>query len=125
MELVVQRQWLTDKSTCGELLLDGAFECYTLEPQKDQSKGKPFAIPAGTYQVKLLKSDHFHMVTPHILNVNGFEAIEIHPGNDPEATHGCTLVGTTLAKDFVGNSRLAFANLMPKLKEPINITYVG
>lgn len=125
MNLVIQRQWLTDKSTGGELLVDGEFQCFTLEPQKDTSRGKPFAIPQGRYQIKLLLSARFEMVTPHVMNVPGFEAIEIHPGNYPRDTEGCTLVGKTRDTDFVGDSKIAFTELMAKILDESWITYLG
>lgn len=115
MTLVLQRIWYTDKSTCGELLIDGQMFCYTMEPRKDQSKGKPYAIPAGTYTVVLQPSPHFQMTTPHLLNVPGFEAIEIHPGNYPEDTHGCILVGAEHQEDLITGSRDTFNKLMAQL----------
>jgi hypothetical protein len=103
--------------------IDGEFFCDTLEPQKDQSKGKPYSIPAGTYEVKLLPSFHFKEITPHLIDVPGFEVVEIHPGNYPKDTHGCTLVGSLHLENFVGNSKAVFTDLMSRLKEPISITY--
>lgn len=125
MELTIQRLEYTDNSTIGELSIDGVFLCWTLEPKKDQSKGKPYCIPSGTYNVTLVMSARFQMVTPHILGVPGFTDIEVHPGNYPTDTEGCTLVGETKEVDFVGLSRAAFALLMSKLVEPITAIYVG
>lgn len=123
MDILVQRKWFTSQSTSGEMSLDGKFFAYTLEPRQDQSKGKPFAIPAGLYQVRLLPSDHFQCTTPHVLNVPGFDEIEIHWGNYPKDTEGCTLIGLTRLVDFVGNSKMAFNQLMAQLAKPISITY--
>ncbi|ABF39226.1 conserved hypothetical protein [Candidatus Koribacter versatilis Ellin345] len=126
MQLTVSRQTYTPRSTCGTLSIDGEFQCFTLEPHADQSQGKPFSIPEGTYQVTLEFSPKFKCDTPHVQHVPGFEAIEIHYGNFPKDTEGCCLVGTTHAPDFVGNSRAAFAELMAKLKAagtPLSVTY--
>ena len=125
MQLTVTRVWHTDLSTCGTLDVDGVFQCYTLEPRADQSRGKPYCIPAGNYVVTLAWSNHFQCLTPHIENVPGFTEIEIHWGNFPKDTEGCTIVGQTHTPDFVGFSKKAFLALMQKLvgQKQISITY--
>jgi len=128
VKLTVFRQLGTANSTPGVLEINGIFQCYTLEPRADQSQGKPFCIPAGSYQVALEMSPKFGFVTPHVLNVPGFEAIEIHIGNYPRDTEGCLLVGETRSADMVGNSALAFESLMTLLrsaKDGISIDYVA
>ncbi|MFZ0212516.1 MAG: DUF5675 family protein [Candidatus Acidiferrales bacterium] len=148
VNLTVNRQQGTVNSTPGLLDLAGVFFCYTLEPRKDQSQGKPYCIPAGAYELEILESPHFtalmaqspawqaafsglfpdgKVLTPHVMNVPGFENIEIHLGNFPKDTEGCCLVGETRAADFVGASDLAFRTLMNRLKNapgPMTITYV-
>jgi len=101
--------------------IDGFFSCYTEEPPR--RAGKPYCIPAGLYQGKMLYSVHFQRLTPHILDVPGFEDIEIHPGNAPRDTHGCTLVGETRGTDFVGNSVLAFNTLVAQLPQEFEVEY--
>ena len=127
MEIVVQRDTFTGNSTTGEMLLDGRFECYTLEPRTDRSEGKPYCIPAGRYLVILAWSERFQQLTPHLQDVPGFTEIEIHPGNFPSDTEGCTVVGTTRGVDMVGSSRIAFGMLMDKLRAQTEIwaTYLG
>lgn len=127
MNLTVQRDTFTDNSTTGELLMDGTFFCYTLEPRSDQSQGKPYCIPAGTYSVTLGWSEKNKMIVPHVLDVPGFEEIEIHPGNFPSDTEGCLLVGLTRDVDVVNSSREAFRDLMARLngQSGITITYIG
>ena len=127
MKLTVMRDIFTDKSTTGELLIDGEFFCYTLEPRSDRSQGKPYCIPPGTYPVTLELSQHFDMVTPHVANVPGFTEIEIHPGNFSTDTKACTVVGSARIADMVENSRATFFRLMDQLQgqDEISITYVG
>ena len=126
MNITVERKLFTPNSTVGEMSLNGTFFCYTLEPRADPSQGKPYCIPAGQYPVTLQMSARFQMITPHVMNVQGFEEIEIHPGNYPKDTEGCCLIGSTRETDFVGNSRATFAQLMPQLQSgPITITYVN
>lgn len=123
MDISVQRRWVTPDSTCGEMSVDGEFFCYTLEPRQDQSKGKPYSIPAGRYQVELRMSPRLKYVTPWVKEVPGFEDVLIHIGNYPRDTEGCCLVGSTRMEDFVGNSRLTFVKLMKELVFPVTITY--
>lgn len=132
MNLTINRIWYTENSTCGEMLIDGEHFCYTLEPRADQSFGKPYCIPAGTYEVLLQYSPRFKRLTPHLQNVPGFTAVEIHMGNYPHNTEGCTLVGGTHPEpDFVGYSDSTFVTLMKRLQdvpveqgERITATYV-
>lgn len=115
LRLKVSRQAFTPLSTQGSLLIQGLPFCHTLEPRKDQSQGKPFCIPIGSYKVELLPSHHFKTITPHILDVPGFTDIEIHWGNAPQDTEGCLLVGDTADKDWVGQSRTTFDALMRQI----------
>src|SRR5947199_363205 len=93
MDLQVTRDKFTPTSTQGLLDINGVFACYTLEPRRDQSQGKPFAIPPLRYRVHLLWSNHFGRITPHLEDVPGFTDIEIHPGKFPRDTEACTMVG--------------------------------
>ena len=117
MIATITRTTFTDKSTIGILDLDAVFEAYTLEP------APPHLIPAGTYPMRMIWSDRFQRVTPHVLNVPGFTAIEWHNGNYPGNTEGCTLVGQTRGIDFVGNSDDALDALIPKLPMDFTVTY--
>jgi hypothetical protein len=138
ISLLVRREEYSPNSTQGELFINGAQFCYCLEPRKDQSAGKPFCIPSGTYQVTLELSPRFGFVTPHIQDVPNFTEIEIHPGNYPHDTEGCLLVGAEKDTDFVGISLPTFNNLMrqisdiaidesttPSDAQGIQITYIG
>jgi len=107
VKLTVTRFIFSPNSTIGILDADGRFLCYTLEPATP--------IPAGTYRLALLPSAKFQTYTPHVLDVPGHTAIEIHPGNSPKDTTDCTLVGKTRAEDWVGNSDEAFNELIAKL----------
>jgi hypothetical protein len=122
MKITVIRDTFTDNSTIGRMLLDDVQFCFTLEPRKDQSQGKPYCIPTGTYLVTLEMSGHFGEVTPHVQAVSDFTEIEIHPGNFSSDTEGCCLVGQTKSVDMVGVSRVVFAKLMERLQGQDNIT---
>lgn len=133
MEIKLVRKEFTDKSTIGELYVNGKFQCYTLEDKdrKLESGGKKeyakTAIPRGTYNVVNSFSNRFQKYLPELQNVPQFAGIRIHPGNTADHSEGCILVGTTKAKDFIGNSRSAFATLFALIKavekkEKITIT---
>lgn len=118
MKLTVTRYWFSPKSAIGMLDIDGVFECYTEEP------APPHRIPAGTYPGRMVWSNRFQRVTPHVYDVPGFTDIEMHNGNFPGDTRGCTLVGETRSTDFVGNSVKALDDLISKLPNDFEIEYV-
>ena len=120
MLMQLKRKWLTDESTIGELAVDGEFECFTLEDVVRDKKIKgETAIPAGTYEIAVTFSNKFKKYMPLLMNVPDFEGVRIHPGNRPEDTEGCILVGQTKDDNFVGHSVAAFENLFPKIQAAI------
>jgi hypothetical protein len=125
MELTLNRIFLGSSATIGELLINDKHFCDTLEdrvrPEGEKVYGKT-AIPEGTYEVKLTHSPRFKKILPEILNVPNFSGIRIHTGNSSKDTEGCILVGTWDGEkeDWVGNSRIAFDELMTLLEEATN-----
>jgi hypothetical protein len=132
MQLELRRKWLSPKSSGGELYVDGAFECFTLEdrfrPPPEPKVPKETCIPEGAYSVVINHSDRFGIEMPLLVDVPQFQGIRIHPGNTPADTEGCILVGRQRDVDQVLNSRAAYDVLFQKLKaavirkEPITIT---
>lgn len=129
MKLKLVREVFGDKATIGKLYVNKDFECYTLE-DKVRDTEKVFgetAIPYGVYQVILSMSPRFKRVLPLLVAVPGFEGVRIHPGNKPEDTEGCLLVGRKVSPDnqTILESKLAFDALFAKLqtatKEKITI----
>jgi len=129
MELILNRKIKTDKSTIGELSINGVHECYILEdvdrglksdmPIKEISKLKIHgvtAIPKGRYKIIITWSNRFKKQLPLLVNVLGFAGIRIHSGNAPKDTEGCLLPGTAYSKDFVSESKIAFNKLFDKIK---------
>jgi hypothetical protein len=116
MHLTLRRASSDTHRTFGELLIDGVFECYTLEDSIRPKKipGKT-AIPAGQYAVALTWSERFQTKLPLVIGVPGFEGIRIHAGNTEADTEGCILVGKDRTKDRIIASRLALAALLTKL----------
>ena len=120
-KFVVQRQTSDGVSTLGELLIDGVHYCWTLEPADP--------IPEGTYDLTIDWSVRFTRLMPHVLDVPGYTGIRLHWGNVAENTIGCTLVGETQGKDFIGHSVDEFNILFQKIQKalaegPCVITYL-
>lgn len=123
MKITVKRLYKTSTSTIGELLIDGVFECYTLEDVEREVKVKSeTAIPKGTYKVIINQSNRFKRLLPLLLNVPNFEGVRIHSGNSNHDTEGCILVGQTRGKDYIGKSRKAFDKLFKKMQAAKDIT---
>ncbi len=133
MKIEVIRYSTSSESTLGLLLIDGGFECYTLEDGYHETKipGKT-RIPAGTYDIKLrtygkhhqqyLKKygSDFHHGMLQVVQVKGFTDILIHKGNTGEDTAGCLLVGdganNNQTKDgFISDSGMAYERIYPKI----------
>jgi hypothetical protein len=130
MNLELIRKEFTDKSTIGELYINGKFFCFTLE---DKDRGlqstDPLilintkkiwgetAIPYGTYEVKLTMSNRFKRVLPILLNVKGYTGVRMHRGNTAEHSHGCPLVGYKKAYNTIFESTKAENDLMKELSK--------
>lgn len=130
VNLTLYRRPSQGDCTIGELEIDGAFECYTLEDRIREEAGRPVAewkvkgetaIPAGRYRVTITFSQRFQRELPLLNAVPGFEGVRIHPGNTAADTEGCILVGTQVARDAVLNSRQAFAHLFDKIDAALEL----
>lgn len=130
MQIKVVRKTFTKESTIGELFINDKFFCYTLEDYDrdsnkdgdidDSGEAKVYgltAIPRGKYNLVLSFSNRFQKYLPEIQNVKGFEGIRIHNGNTAAHSHGCLLLGTTKANNFVGASVAAMTKFMSELKK--------
>jgi hypothetical protein len=123
MVITVKRLYKTENSTIGELLIDGIFECFTLEDKERPVKIKgETAIPKGTYKVIINQSNRFKRLLPLLIDVPNFEGVRIHSGNSNHDTEGCILVGQTRNKNYIGQSRKAFDKLFKKMQAAKNIT---
>lgn len=128
MKLTLIRDTYTSKSTIGRLFIDGVEFCYTLEDVVRAKGVKVYgetAIPEGNYSVTLSYSNRFKQVMPLVYNQEDlsvqdgegvrFDGIRIHWGNKAEHSHGCILVGSSKAVDFVGNSKKTYKELLDVL----------
>ncbi len=98
MELNIYRHTYNtkgDRNIIGDLFIDGVFFCHTLEDEKRADGLKVYgetAIPSGTYNVAVTRSNRFKRLMPLIMDVPMFSGIRMHGGNDSGDTHGCPLV---------------------------------
>lgn len=124
MRLKVYRKYKKPEYTIGELYINGALFCSTLEDKdrgltsamtEDQIfdikvKGKT-AIPTGVYNVTWTYSPHFKKYMLAVNGVKGFAGIRIHAGNTAEDTEGCILVGRNTKVGQLTSSRAVLAEL--------------
>lgn len=116
MEIELLRNKSSAKSTIGRLLINGTFQCWTLEDVVRPAKiDHVTAIPSGRYKVIITESARFKRRLPLLVDVPGFAGIRIHPGNSDVDTDGCILPGTNALVDWVGGSRAAFDSLFSVL----------
>lgn len=132
MELFLQREIFTDKTTIGTLFIDGVKECYILEDCdrgltetmqiSEIEKLKVYGstcIPYGRYEVAITMSNRFKRELPLLLNVKGYSGIRIHTGNSEVDTLGCLLPCRQIVKDKGLQSTPAFNQLFTKLNTEI------
>jgi len=123
MQLRLTRKWRQGEATIGELDVDGAFACFTLEDQVRDGEKIPgrTAIPAGEYRVVITRSQRFQRHLPLLLDVPNFEGVRIHAGNTAADTEGCILVGRTIQGAGIGESRLAIEALIPQIRTVLGV----
>ena len=121
VNLLLIRDMFTDKSTIGELFINGERFCDTLElPWKDNQRSIS-CIPEGQYKVRIrlpresATRDYIHLL---VKDVKDRDYILIHIGNTAKDTSGCILVGLGTEQDVVHNSVLAMDLL---IKEILNL----
>jgi hypothetical protein len=137
MKLTVVRTQMGKDATNGILLVNGLFECYTLEDQYQAVKVMhETCIPEGTYDIKFRTFGGFHAKYTkrygkahhgmlELQQVPGFSAILIHAGNTDEHTSGCLIVGESqqdldISKDgFIGHSAKAYVKLYDKVAKQL------
>ena len=121
VNLLIIRETFTDKSTIGNLYLNGEWLCDTLELPYLDNQRSISCIPEGEYKVRLRTAresstrDYLHLL---VQDVPARSYILVHIGNFPKDTRGCILVGVGREQDRVKNSTLAMDLLM---KEILNL----
>ena len=121
INLLIIRDTFTDKSTIGELFINGERFCDTLENPWLDNQRNISCIPAGEYPVRLrypresATREYLHLLVQDVPNR---DYILFHRGNFPKDTSGCILVGQGSQQDVVNNSTLAMDLVM---KEILNL----
>ena len=121
VNLLVIRETFTDKSTIGNLYLNGEWLCDTLELPYLDNQRSISCIPEGQYKARLRTAresatrNYLHLL---VEDVKDRSYILVHIGNFPKDTRGCILVGIGREQDRVKNSTLAMDLLM---KEILNL----
>jgi len=120
MRLILQRPAPEGTpATIGDLFVDGTRLCYTLEDEDRELEANPTAkvqnqtaISRGTYKVVRHFSPHFGHDVPMLVDVPGYTLVYLHPGNGPQDTDGCVLVGYDRVSDgAIGRSVAAYKEL--------------
>lgn len=132
MDIKVYRYNSASDHTNGLIIIDGEFECYTVEDEYRTTKvyGET-RIDDGIYPVELRTEGGFHErylkkfgVDFHkgmlwIKDVPKFKYVLIHIGNDDDDTAACLIVGTSNSggANWVGGSKNAYEALYEKVVE--------
>lgn len=115
MKLFLRRKFKGKHYTIGDLTVNGAFFCNTIEdvvrPDGVKIYGET-AIPYGTYKVVMRYSPKYQKVLPLLLDVPNFTGIRIHSGNTQLDSLGCIIVGENKVKGRVINSRKTMDKLL-------------
>lgn len=141
MELLVDRRWPKATYTIGRFFINGKLTCNTLEDaDRGLSQYDPLsqiwstkipnetAIPKGRYRVRMdIVSPKYGAIQyyrnltdgkmPRLEDVPGFSGILIHPGNSPEDTSGCLLLGANTVKGRLTNSRYWFETVYREMRK--------
>ena len=128
MKLVLDRFKDNGKATIGMMLVDGEFECFTVEDTYREVKIKgETCIPAGEYEIKLrneggmtgryAKKYPFHKGMLHLQNVPNFKYVYIHTGNNASHTEGCILLNAGVDSERMtgSKSRVAYVKMYHKV----------
>ena len=142
MELLLERKWIKEKYTIGELYVNGVLFCNTLEDKVvDINKNGTFdcgefkisghtAIPYGEYEVtldvvspKFSKYSFYKEVCggrlPRLLNVPAFDGILIHCADGPQGhklVEGCIGIGFNTIKGGLTKGKETFKDLYKQLE---------
>ena len=107
MLIKLYRNKPSGKAIFGQLYVDGAYSCDTLE-------NTDYSIPAGFYRLRITHSPRFKELLPILDGVLGRSGIRIHAGNTTRDTEGCILVGSA---DLPNRRLLSSRKALNQLRE--------
>jgi hypothetical protein len=130
IKLKLVRDTFTDNTTIGKLYVNGEYFCETLEDKdrglhqdlsvEENTRLKVYGetcIPYGKYKVIVTPSVRLKRTLPLLVNVEGFQGIRIHKGNNKHHTLGCLILGTTRGVDAVYQSTVQEERIVKLLKD--------
>ena len=140
MNILLKRIARKPTYTIGQMYIDGAYFCDTIEDtdrglsqqlpasvNRAKKRQGVTAIPTGRYRVTLqVRSPRFATkqqyqfcrgYLPRLVNVPAFDGVLIHIGNTASDTEGCILVGKNKKVGRVLESAATFRALYERLKE--------
>ncbi len=114
--ITIHRQFENDECTMGYLAVNDSTICYTLERAEYANSKNVSRIPLGSYK-GFIRTDNNLGWRIELVNVPERENIQIHLGNYPFQTTGCTLIGTNAKPEncTVLNSSTAIKKLQKVL----------
>ena len=129
MEITLIRDTDSGKSTIGRMYCCDEFLCRTLENSWKNNERMISCIPEGMYEMELKEYGRFYEEYKHpiimLKDVPKRSEILIHIGNYPKDTHGCILLGDSVGKDAVWNSRKTYNNLYPLISQATTIEIIN
>lgn len=133
MLISIVRTDLNDLYTIGRMMINGVFECFTLEDKVREVDGQPYAswkiknetaIPKQRYRVVITESIRFKQDMPLLVGdkefANNWSGVRIHCGNTAKDTSGCILVGKRVGDGCLEQSRVAYTALFDKIDYAIS-----
>lgn len=110
-DVLIDRKYSFTESIVGDLSVNGAFVCYTLELAWLWNEKYKSCVPPGKYSA-FLRHDHEDKWRIELTGVPGNRThVEIHIGNYPKDSVGCVLVGTSYSAGNVWDSGKAYEKL--------------
>lgn len=127
MKIYLKRMQKNEAGTSGFVIIDDAFECFSLElPDKDNQR-KVSCIPIGKYLILERKDPtpmtmkyrqkydwfNFHLCLQDVKSRSG---IYLHVGNTIKDSYGCILLGQQINTSmFLSSSRKAYKSFYNKI----------
>lgn len=123
--ITIERKFESKECTMGYLYVNDSLICYSLERADLANSKNASRIPLGSYQA-YIRTDSSKGWRVELIDVPHRTNIQIHIGNYPFQTTGCTLIGTsatpgncTVQNSAVAINKLKFA--MKKLSDALDL----
>jgi len=127
MKVILQRvtpQAQSSNGTFGVWTNDDKPLFVTLELPWEDNQKDISCVPAGTYHVVKVYSEHFKRYVYKLMNVPNRDNVEIHIGNTVKDILGCIVLGMNYSMTEYGivNSTIAFNSFMSIMPSEFDLT---